>query len=103
MNTRGGITTPWSSQVHPDTRRAGALRIIARRCDFPEGPAKRPDLADVLFSGGLLRHGDGTATLFTGLSDAEAGYLRMDDPMAPFEAEGGGTAQKPRLGCVNPC
>lgn len=76
---------PMVFAVHPDTRRASALRIIARRCDFPEGPAKRPDLADVLFSGGLLRHGNGTATLFAGLSDAEAGYLRMDDPMAPFE------------------
>ena len=58
---------------------------IATRAQFPEGPAKRPDLVDVIFAGGLVRHWDGSATLVTGLSDAEAGYLRIPDPMAALE------------------
>jgi hypothetical protein len=61
-------------------------RIIAQRSMFPGGPAKRADLADVIFSGGLNRHGNGTATLFAGISDAEAAYLHIPDPFVEFEA-----------------
>jgi hypothetical protein len=66
--------------VDPRTGRATAPEIIASRSDFPEGPAKRPDLRDVMFSGGLVRHGNGTATLYAGLSDAEAGCVLLPDP-----------------------
>lgn len=62
------------------------LRMIAQRSMFPVGPSKRPDLADVIFSGGILRHGDGIATLFAGVSDAETASLRIPDPFAEFEA-----------------
>jgi len=60
--------------------------------EIPEGHslvsyAERPDLVDVIFSGGLLRHWDGTATLFAGISDAEAAFLHMPDPMLELEAE----------------
>jgi hypothetical protein len=61
-------------------------RIIAQRSLFPSGPAKRSDLADVIFSGGLTRHWDGTATLFAGIGDAESAYLRIPDPFVEFEA-----------------
>ena len=71
--------------VDPGTQSAGPLRIIGCRAQFPPGPSKRVDLADVIFSGGLLRHWDGTATLFAGLSDAEAGFVRIADPMSEFE------------------
>jgi hypothetical protein len=73
--------------IDPDTREVDPVRIIAVRSQFPDGPAKRHDLVDVIFAGGLVRHWDGTATLFTGLSDAEAGYVRILDPMARLEAE----------------
>ena len=65
---------------------ASPLRIIAQRGMFPPGPAKRGDLVDVIFSGGLLRHGDGTATLFAGISDVESAYVRLPDPFAEYEA-----------------
>jgi hypothetical protein len=71
--------------VDPRTGRATAPQIIARRSDFPPGPAKRPDLVDVMFSGGLVRHGNGTATLYAGLSDAEAGYVLLGDPLVTLE------------------
>ena len=71
--------------ANPRTGRATAPEIIAQRADFPAGPAKRPDLADVMFSGGLVRHGDGAATLYAGLSDAQAGHARLPDPFNQFE------------------
>lgn len=72
--------------VHPSTGVATAPEIIACRADFPPGPAKRPDLVDVMFSGGLVRSGDATAILYAGLSDAEAGCLEVPDPFLHFEA-----------------
>lgn len=76
--------------VDPIKGLATAPEIIAQRADFPTGPAKRPDLVDVMFSGGLVRHGDGTASLFAGLSDAEAGYATLTDPMEKFEGDAAG-------------
>jgi hypothetical protein len=70
--------------INPRTGRASTPQIIASRADFPAGPAKRPDLVDVMFSGGLVRHGDGTAILYAGLSDAEAGCLLISDPFKQF-------------------
>lgn len=71
--------------VDPRTGQASPPEIIASRSDFPDGPAKRPDLVDVMFSGGLFRHGNGTATLYAGLSDVEAGCALLPDPFAKFE------------------
>jgi hypothetical protein len=71
--------------LDPDTGQAGPLSLLATRAQFPAGPAKRPDLVDVIFSGGLLRHWDGTATLFAGLSDTEAGYIRIPDPLITYK------------------
>lgn len=68
------------------TGEVSAPRIIARRGDFPAGPAKRDDLDDVLFAGGLVRLGNGDALLYVGLSDAESGYIRISDPFLPFTA-----------------
>jgi hypothetical protein len=77
---------PMVFSVNPRTGAASPPEIIACRADFPQGPAKRPDLVDVMFSGGLVRHGEGTATLYAGLSDAEAGSILLPDPFARFEA-----------------
>jgi hypothetical protein len=70
--------------VNPRTGQASAPEIIASRADFPNGAAKRADLMDVMFSGGLVRHGNGTATLYAGLSDAEAGCVLLPDPFDKF-------------------
>ena len=71
---------PMIFTLDPKTGQAGAPQIIAQRDEFPSGPTKRPDLADVIFSGGLVRHEDGTAMLYAGLSDTEAGWIRLPDP-----------------------
>lgn len=64
----------------PKTHRASPIEIIAIRKNFPAGDAKMPELADIVFPGGLVRHSDGTATLYAGLSDAEAGRITLADP-----------------------
>jgi hypothetical protein len=76
---------PMAFALDPVNLATSPVRIIARRSDFPAGAAKRPDLADVVFSGGLLRKGGGRATLYAGLSDAEAGWLELPDPFSAFE------------------
>jgi hypothetical protein len=64
----------------PVTHQATPIKIIARRSDFPASGAKSPDLRDVVFPGGMVRHGDGTATLYVGLSDETSGCIRIVDP-----------------------
>ncbi len=65
---------------NPKTQQATPIEIIATRKNFPAGEAKNYDLEDVIFPGGLVRHGDGTATLYAGLSDVEAGCVQLPDP-----------------------
>lgn len=62
------------------TRQFSKYKIIASRADFPRGGAKHTTLKDVIFTGGLVRHADGTASLYVGLSDREAGVKTIKDP-----------------------
>jgi len=61
-----------------------AVAIVAGRTEFPPGPSKRPDLNDVLFTARIIRNQDGTATLYTGMSDCEAGCANITDPFINF-------------------
>jgi len=61
------------------------IKIIAVRSDFPPGPAKRSDLIDVIFSGGLTREMNGRAVLYVGASDTEAYSLDIPDPFLEYE------------------
>lgn len=72
--------------LDPATGEHSPLRIIACRNDISSSPAsKRPDLMDVLFTGGVVRHGNGLATLYTGVSDCESWRAEILDPFAAFE------------------
>lgn len=64
------------------------MEIIATRNDFNDGPAKRSDIIDVLFSGGLKRLGNGKAELYVGVSDAEAHKAIISDPFVKYELKG---------------
>ncbi|MDR0300645.1 MAG: DUF1861 family protein [Streptococcaceae bacterium] len=55
-------------------------KIIAERKDFLPSPAKRSDLEDVVFGGGLVLNDD-KATLYAGISDAGAQTLIINNPM----------------------
>lgn len=62
---------------------AGPVQVILARSQLPgglKGDAKKPDLANVIFSGGLVRHGNARATLYVGAGDAEVHSIEIDDP-----------------------
>lgn len=63
----------------PQDRTFRDYRVIASRDQFPNGPAKRPDLRDVIFPSGLMR-GSNETRLYAGLSDAEAHWIAIPDP-----------------------
>ncbi|MEX2461456.1 MAG: DUF1861 family protein [Paenibacillaceae bacterium] len=73
--------------LNPETMERSPLKIIAVRGDFPVGPGKRPDLEDVIFSGGLIRKANGKADLSVGVSDAEAYRIEIPDPFIEYERE----------------
>ncbi|MCX4270642.1 MAG: DUF1861 family protein [Acetatifactor sp.] len=54
-------------------------RILAERKELLPGPSKRPDLEDVLFSGGIICRGD-EAVLYVGVSDCEIQYVVVPNP-----------------------
>ena len=64
----------------PLTHQTTPVEILATRKNFPKGEFKKPELEDVVFPGGLVRHKNGTATLYAGLSDAQAGRITLPDP-----------------------
>ncbi len=66
----------------PKRRQVKNYRIIACRGQFRDGPAKRDDIANVVFSSGLVRD-NGKAILYVGVSDAEAHWIEIDDPFHP--------------------
>jgi len=63
------------------------LKILATRDELPHGEAKRPDLYDVIYPGGLVRNKNKTATLYTGVADAEAYEITIKDPFLEYEKE----------------
>jgi Protein of unknown function (DUF1861) len=65
------------------TGRATAPRILFERGDLPEQAresAKRPDLRDVVFGGGIVRDGRGSATVYVGVGDKLVCAVGVRDP-----------------------
>ncbi|QHW32827.1 DUF1861 family protein [Paenibacillus rhizovicinus] len=71
---------PMAFVFNPADESFSAMKLIAERSRFLPGPSKRPDLEDVVFSGGLVRQADGSAVLYAGISDADAQRIVIDDP-----------------------
>ncbi len=61
------------------------MRILAVRENFENGPSKREDLKDIVFSGGLVRQRNGTALLYCGVGDTEAHCITILDPFLEWE------------------
>jgi hypothetical protein len=76
---------PMTFAFNPDTKEATEMKLIAVRNNFPDGAAKRPDLIDVIFSGGIRRLEDGNAVFYAGISDAEAHKIVIPDPFLEYE------------------
>jgi hypothetical protein len=71
--------------LNPITGEHSEIELITTHSNFLPGPAKRTDLIDVVFSGGLLRNKDQTVDLYVGTSDAEAHRITIPDPFIKFE------------------
>lgn len=69
----------------PETKEYTEMELIGYRDLFKPGAAKRPDLEDVVFSGGLVRKENGKAVLYAGIGDAEAHWIEIDDPFIKWE------------------
>lgn len=63
------------------------MKLIAIRNNFAKGASKRPDLEDVIFSGGIVREENGKAKLYCGASDAEGHTITIDDPFVEYESK----------------
>lgn len=72
--------------INPNTRDVTQTKVIAARDCFPDGPTKIPRTADVTFTAGLERLGNGKAMLYAGLSDCQVGRLEIDDPLEDYES-----------------
>lgn len=70
---------PMAFVFDPVSREHTAPRILAERKEFLPGPSKRPDLEDVLFSGGILPEGE-KAVLYVGVSDCEVQNIVVPNP-----------------------
>ena len=70
---------PMSFVFDPQSRECTGLQILAERKEFLPGPSKRPDLEDVLFSGGITLMGE-DALLYVGVSDCEVQYKTIRNP-----------------------
>jgi hypothetical protein len=76
---------PMAFSVDLATREPSEIRIIAQRTFFPPAEAKRPDLTDVVFSGGIVRNGDGTVYFYAGTGDTAAAFVKLPDPFIQYE------------------
>ncbi|MBI5596150.1 MAG: DUF1861 family protein, partial [Elusimicrobia bacterium] len=77
---------PMAFAFDPATGRRTPPKVLLTRAQLPPGASKRPDLTDVLFSGGLVRRPDGTAELYLGAGDAEVYRVTLPDPFLGFES-----------------
>lgn len=69
----------------PATRKSTNMNVIISRDCFPYFEPREPRLADVTFTAGIVRNGDGTARIYTGLSDSAIGSATIKDPFVDYE------------------
>lgn len=74
--------------LDPETCAVTQTKIIAARDCFPAGPQKDKRSADVVFTSGIIRGGNGSAELYAGLSDCQAGRITIPDPFDEYEKLG---------------
>ena len=76
----------FATAICPETMAIAPPRVIGSRDCYPDLDVKRPIVADVCFTSGIIRNGDGTATIYSGLSDSREGCLVIKDPFLEFES-----------------
>lgn len=68
------------AEFHRREKKKTPWRIIVSRTDLPPGPAKRDDLIDVLFPGGIVWLSSDKIDIYLGVSDAECWVAQIDNP-----------------------
>jgi len=72
---------PWAFIHDPKTGEVADLGILGERANFPPCPAKDYDLADVLYTAGIVDSDKpGKVKLIVGISDTQAGVMEINDP-----------------------
>ena len=71
--------------LNPDNLETSPMRLIATRANFPDGPSKRADLEDVVFSGGLRRLADWRGVLYTGIPNPHSATQLLRCRNTPFD------------------
>lgn len=66
-----------------ETSKYSDVKILAERSDFLPGKSKRPELNDIVFSGGIVLN-DKKAYLYTGVSDIESQIIEINNPFIDF-------------------
>ena len=66
--------------IDPATRETSCVNVICSRDCFPGTQTREPRLYDVTFCAGIVPLSDGTAHVYTGLSDCQIGRARIPDP-----------------------
>lgn len=69
----------------PATHKVVEEKIIGSRTCYPDGPAKKPNLAYCAFTSGIVMRSDGKVDLYSGIGDTEEGRITID---YPFEGYG---------------
>lgn len=85
---REGLTIHYYGMAfafNPVTLQFTDPKIIVSKDCFENIPEASPRTADVIFSGGLERLGNGKAIFYSGVSDRRVGRVEIDDPFAEFE------------------
>lgn len=68
--------------INPQAGTHSEMKLVAVRAEFEAGEAKRPDLEDVIFSGGLVDRGDGSCDLYVGVGDSHAQVMTVANPFS---------------------
>lgn len=68
-----------------ETREVTDMKVIISRDCFPYCVPREPRLSDITFTAGVVRNGDGTAVVYTGLSDSAVGSAVIKDPFEEYE------------------
>jgi len=64
---------------------ASEMEILTTADEFPKVKSKKSELGKIIFSGGLDRKRDGTASLYVGIGDTNAGRIQIPDPFLKYE------------------
>lgn len=74
---------PMAFTINVRTGEVSQPKVLFERADLKEHGelvAKKPDLKDVLFTGGMKKNKDGTVTVYVGVGDVRVAKKRIADP-----------------------